>query len=136
MSGLSANFNLLDNSFFDVCINIDSFAEMEPDVVKYYLEYINQNCNYFYVKNPVGKYMDKSLDNHYQGQKLVNIALNTGVLRDVIDIHDNQAIKKEAPKFIEAYHPGKKWECIANSWARPWSYFWQAIYKKIGHNKN
>jgi len=130
------DFHLLDNSFFDICINIDSFAEMEPNVVKYYLEYINQNCHYFYVKNPVGKYMDKSLDNHHQGQELVNIALNTGVLRDVIDIHDNQAIKKKAPKFIEAYQPGKKWECIANSWARPWSYFWQAIYKKIRDNKN
>lgn len=122
---------LLGDSFFDLCINIDSFAEMDPESIKYYLRYINQNCNYLYVKNPVGKYLDKSLDDHTQGEDVVKLALNTGVLRDIIDIHNNAKVEAQVSKFIEAYQPGEKWKCIADSWARPWSYYWQAIYKKI-----
>ena len=128
---LVGNAELLNNSNFDLCINIDSFAEMDAKVVGYYLDYINTYSDYLYVKNPVGKYMDKSIDNHSQGSELVELALSTGVLRDVIDIHDNKAVNKQVPMFIKAYQPGEKWECIANSWARPWSYYWQAMYKKL-----
>lgn len=125
------DIDLLSDSFFDLCINIDSFAEMDPEVVKYYLNYINKHCNYFYVKNPVGKYLDKSLDNFAQSEKVVKLALNMGVLRDIIDIHDNMKVKAQVSKCIKAYKPGEKWECIADSWARPWSYYWQAIYNKV-----
>ena len=128
---LVENVELLNSFNFDLCINIDSFAEMDAKVVEYYLDYINKHSEYLYVKNPVGKYMDKSLDNHSQGSELVELALSTGVLRDVIDIHDNKAVNKQVSRFIKTYQPGEKWECIANSWARPWSYYWQAMYKEL-----
>lgn len=62
-------FNLLSGLFFDLVINIDSFAEMDKETVKYYLQFIDKHSGFFYVKNPVGKYLDKSLDSHYQGKK-------------------------------------------------------------------
>ena len=125
------DFEKLEDIHFDLCINIDSFAEMDLDVIKKYLGYINANCHYIYVKNPVGKYMEKSMVDHSKGEESVELALNTGILRDVIDISDNQAINLQVPKFIKAYQPGSDWVCIGNSWAVPWSYYWQAMYKKI-----
>jgi putative sugar O-methyltransferase len=119
----------LEALHFDLCINIDSFAEMDPETVKYYLAYIDKHCNYLYVKNPVGKYLDPSLSIS-QNKKEVDLALNTGILCEVIDIHDREAVKQQVPRFIRAYRPGNNWECIADSWAPPCSYYWQALYHK------
>lgn len=114
----------------NLCINIDSFAEMDAAIVHYYLNYIDKQSDYLYVKNPVGKYLDESLDNHFEGNEVVQMALSTGLLRDVIDIHDSQAVAAQANKFKEAYRPGDAWQCLADSWAMPWSYYWQALYRK------
>jgi len=124
------NFESLKDSIsFYITINIDSFAEMDINVIKAYLDYIDKHSDYFYVKNPVGKYMDKSLDNHSQGQKVVELAMKTGLLRDIVDIHNNKAINQQVSKFIKVYQPGNNWNCIDNAWSPPWSFYWQAIYK-------
>ncbi|TRZ49990.1 putative sugar O-methyltransferase [bacterium] len=124
----------MDMHHFNLCINIDSFAEMEPDVVKYYLNYIGSHCDSLYVKNPVGKYKDPSLNTTPEGNQIA-IALSMGVLRDVLDIHDSRAIIKHSQKFLAAYRPGAHWRLVANSWAQPWSYYWQAIYRRSGNSR-
>jgi putative sugar O-methyltransferase len=115
---------------FDLCINIDSFAEMTPETVTEYLALIDGHCGAFYVNNPVGKYLDKSLDGHWQGNELVESALSTGLLREIIDIHDNQAVREQVGKFTDAYRPGPRWDCVADAAAVPWSYYWQALYRR------
>lgn len=120
----------LKTTAFDLGINIDSFAEMSEETVRNYFAFINQQCHYFFVKNPVGKYMDKSLDDHSQGKKVTDLALSTGLLREIIDIHDNQAVETHAELFVSTYKPNKNWKCLANGWAIPWSYYWQAFYQK------
>ncbi|MBL4657162.1 MAG: putative sugar O-methyltransferase [Flavobacteriales bacterium] len=120
----------IQDNKFDLAFNIDSLAEMEEEVVKYYLEYIANNCSAFYVKNPVGKYLDKSLNTQPEDDKVKSMALNTGVLRDVIDIHNNHEVEAKVKQFKGAYKPGNNWQCSADSWAIPWSYYWQAFYKK------
>jgi len=115
---------------YDLCINIDSFSEMDENTVRSYLKFINEQCAYFFVKNPVGKYMDKSLDTHAEGDEVVKMALSTGLLRDIIDIHDNREVAKQSQKFIKAYCPSKIWDCVKHGWAKPWSFYWQALYSK------
>ncbi len=114
---------------FDLAINIDSFAEMDAAVVHEYLNQINGICDRLYVKNPVGKYLDKSLDGHSEGEHVMTLALGTGVLRDVIDIFDDQVVREQSSKFIDAYRPGDAWHCIDSSLASPYCYYWQAIYE-------
>jgi putative sugar O-methyltransferase len=114
---------------FGLCINIDSFAEMTADTVANYLALIDDRCDFFYVNNPVGKYMDKSLDDHRHGDEVVQWALRAGPLRQVIDIHNSQAVEAQADKFIAAYRPADQWECVASGHAVPWSYYWQALYR-------
>ncbi|MEU1669271.1 putative sugar O-methyltransferase [Streptomyces sparsogenes] len=118
---------------FDLCVNVHSFTEMTPDTVEAYLRLIDERCGAFFVKNPVGKFRDKSMDGHQKGEEAVRLAMETGPLRQVLDIHDSQAVAAAVPTFIEAYLPGEGWTCAANSRGVPWSYFWQALYKKIGN---
>ena len=82
------------------------------------------------MKNPVGKYLDPKLVKTREKKEVIQFALQTGLLQDIIDIFDDKAIKNQAQKFLNAYKPGRNWECIASDSAIPWSYYWQAIFKK------
>jgi putative sugar O-methyltransferase len=114
----------------DLCVNIDSFMVMEPSTVRDYLSLIDERCRHFYVNGPVGKYQDKNLDNHSQGADLVAKAMSSGLLRDVLDIYDDQAVAAHSAAFVAAYLPGKRWECAADATTSVWSHYWQAMYRK------
>ncbi|OXM59611.1 putative sugar O-methyltransferase [Amycolatopsis vastitatis] len=118
--------------WFDLCVNINSFAEMTAETVRNYLALIDGRCRAFYTKNPVGKYLDVTLDGHVQGADTVALALSTGPLTDVIDIHDSDAVAGERAKFLEAYRPAAGWVCAEDGWAKPWSFYWQALYLAPG----
>lgn len=126
---LVEDFDWSADAAFDLCINIDSFEEMDTGAVRKYMEYVEGHSRFFYHKDPVGKYLDRSLDDHFQGEQIVQEALKTGVLHDVIDIHDNRAVMDKAHDFVRVYRPGSGWTCIGDSWAAPWSFYWQAMYE-------
>ncbi|NYT92422.1 putative sugar O-methyltransferase [Salinispora sp. H7-4] len=120
----------LSESDFDLGININSFAEMTPETVRCYLDLIDRRCAALYVKNPVGKYQDRSLDGHVEGDEARWQAMETGLLRQVLDIHDNQAVRAAVPGFLAAYRPGPAWRDVTDAWAVPWSFYWQAVYRR------
>ncbi|RKS06886.1 putative sugar O-methyltransferase [Nocardiopsis sp. Huas11] len=128
--GVDEAASLFRETSFDLCLNIDSFAEMDEDIVRAYLALVDTGCTGFYVNNPVGKYMDPSLDGHAQGQELVSLALSTGILRDIVDIHDNRAVAARGPVFVDAYRPGEQWTCVADDRNSLWPYYWQALYQR------
>ncbi|MGB3443791.1 MAG: putative sugar O-methyltransferase [Actinophytocola sp.] len=121
---------LFESREFDLCVNIDSFAEMPPETVLAYLEHIATRCRYLYVNNPVGKYLDKSLDGHCQGDEVVAMAMATGLLRDIIDIHNSRAVRARSGDFVTAYRPARDWHCVAEGRAVPWTFYWQALYRR------
>jgi putative sugar O-methyltransferase len=124
--------DVLGAAHFDLCVNIHSFTEMTPDTVRGYLDLIDEKCDAFYAKNPLGKFLDKKLDGHFKGDEAVRMALRTGPLRKVIDIFDSEALEAAVPDFIEAYRPAADWCSVADARAIPWSYFWQAVFAKDG----
>ena len=123
------DFESLCNSRFSLAINVDSFSEMPEETVHTYLSFVREHCDSLYVKNPVGKYSDPDFHISGEGNESVQLALTSGVLRDVVDIYDNEAVACQKKKFIDAYHPGKDWNVVEESWARPWSFYWQAFYR-------
>ncbi|MBQ0865956.1 putative sugar O-methyltransferase [Streptomyces sp. RK75] len=120
----------LESSRFDLCVNVHSFTEMAPETVTEYLRIIDRVCTGFFVKNPVGKYLDKSMDGYRKGDEAVQMALENGPLRQLLDIHDTEAVKAAVPAFLDAYRPGHAWTCVREGRGIPWSYFWQAVYTK------
>ncbi|MEW2353460.1 putative sugar O-methyltransferase [Spirillospora sp. NPDC029432] len=127
--------SVLDSRRFDLCVNIDSFAEMAPDTARGYLSLIDRLCGSFYVKNPVGKYWDRSLDGHLEGDEALEPAMETGLLRQVLDIHDSEAVRAAVPAFLAAYRPGGDWNRVADGWAAPWSFYWQAVYRNAARSE-
>jgi putative sugar O-methyltransferase len=117
---------------FDLTVNISSFSEMNVATVDSYLAMIDARSRYFYIRDAVGKYLDGSLDGHAEGREVVQLALSTGKLRDVIDIYDQAAVESHAAAFVDAYRPGPGWACVADAWARPWSHYRQAVFGR-GH---
>ncbi|BCL25337.1 putative sugar O-methyltransferase [Streptomyces aurantiacus] len=119
----------LGSAEFDLCINVDSLAEMSIETFRYYLALIAGRCSYFYTNNQVGKYADKSLDGHARGEDAVARALDAGPLVDVIDIDDNRAVREQARKFVAVYCPAADWRCVADDWAPPFTWYWQALFQ-------
>lgn len=125
-----AEFDASKLGAFDLAINIDSFAEMDKEVVHEYLAFIDMHCKAFYTKNPVGKYYDQSLDGHSQGEEVIELALKQGVLTDILDIDNQSEVTEASKKFLQAYKPSADWAAKADSWAVPISYIWQALFVK------
>ncbi|MAH43777.1 methyltransferase [archaeon] len=127
--------DVLDHDSFvdlkhDLCLNINSFADMDRETVFEYLGLINENCNAFYCKNAVGKYWDPELDDHIQGSSVVKKAMQMGPLTDIVDIHDQDSVLSASKKFLKVYRPSGGWKTLSSSWAPPISHYWQAIYIK------
>lgn len=114
----------------DLAINIDSMGEMDEEVARSYLSLIDGGARAFYTKNAVGKFRPETIGVMDANSESVRLALEAGMLRDVVDIFDTDALEAQAPRFIETYRPGPAWTLIANDWAKPWLYFHQALYRK------
>jgi putative sugar O-methyltransferase len=117
-------------SDYDLFINIDSMSEMLEETVHDYLGFIDTHGQYFFVKNPVGKYALANAVDDEPDADAVAFALSAGVLREVVDIWNHESVTLASQKFIRAYRPGKDWSCLAHSESIPWSYHWQAIYNR------
>ena len=115
---------------YEICLNIDSFNEMPAEVVSTYLASIEKNSASFYSKNPLGKFLDRSLDAHADGEQLVELALNSGLIRNRIDIFNQAEILKQRNIFLDTYCPSSSWTRAKDAWAPPWSYYWQALFIK------
>jgi hypothetical protein len=74
--------------------------------------------------------MDKSLDNHNDGAAVVNMAMHTGPLREVLDINDMAEVEKRIPQYLDAYRPGPAWEPMAVAPHLVLGHFKQALYRK------
>lgn len=120
---------LPDDETFGLGLSVNAFAEMPVATVRDYLSLLDRRARHVYVRDAVGKYLEPDLDGHAHGRDLVGMALSTGPLQQVIDIHDSAVVERQAERFVEVHRPGPDWSCVNSAWARPWSYYWQALYR-------
>ncbi|MFF4273393.1 hypothetical protein [Streptomyces sp. NPDC001536] len=71
------------------------------------------------------------LDGYLQGQAAVQMALENGPFRQLLDIQDSAAVQTAVPAFISGYRPGDAWDCVGDSRALPWSYLWKARTRSL-----
>ena len=62
----------------------------------------------------------------------IRLVRRVAVGRKEADVHDRAAIEAQARKFVQAYRPGEDWACVDESWAPPWTYYWQALFTRTG----
>lgn len=123
---------LSGNNHFDMAINIDSYAEMDIQIVQNYLSLFDEVASFAYIKNPVGKYEKWMIDNEDMAvnTKIVNDALSTGMIQNVVNINSQDEILKASRNFVDQYKPSDQWLLCFDQWAKPWHYYWEAVYQK------
>lgn len=114
----------------DLYLAINTMAELDADIARNYLALINESGRYFYCKSPLGKYSPSSVGIKEVKAPAVADALAAGLLTDILDIFDSQALEAIEPKFLSVYSPGPAWTIRGHSRARPWTYFHQVIYER------
>jgi len=123
--------NLRLEKFFNLAINIDSFGDFPQSVIENYLSFIDDSCDYFFCKNPLGKYKDSQyiLDKN-SINPFIDEALQTGLLKNIIDIYNDEEINKAIPIFLEVYSPSNRWAVVSSCLSVPWTFYYQALFKK------
>lgn len=115
----------------DLVINIDSMQEMSPGAVRLYLDYINSNSLNFYCKNTVAKFCPSLCG--WEESENSRIALESGLLRDRINIFSPQELDAAKNHFLEIFSPGNHWGIKSHSASLPWSHYYQALFSKNAH---
>ena len=82
---------------------------MEPFLIKKYLNFFEGLSKNFYFKNSVVKYKPRDLIDHLNGKKnppAYNLKLN--FQKNVINVFDDDKIKKYSYKAVIMYNPNRK----------------------------
>jgi len=115
--------------YHDLFINIDSFAEMDPFVIKNYMNLISKNGKYFYSKNPLGKYNLSSIGKQKPAVNPSYDIMKFGLCKDIIDIFNYDEITKSIPNYLKQYCP-TEFKLISHKVTTPFHYYYQALYIK------
>lgn len=114
----------------DLFINIDSMAEMDPDVVSAYLELINRKGGLFYSRNPLCKYTPEMIGATNVNPEQLAAAMQAGVCREVADIFSTTALDAVRRKAEDSYRPGADWKVTLSVPAPPYRYYQHLVYEK------
>ena len=82
---------------------------MEPFLIKKYLNFFENLTKSFYFKNTIAKYKPRDLIDHLNGKKnppTYNLKLN--LQKNVINVFDDDKIKKYSYKTVMMYNPNQK----------------------------
>jgi len=122
--------HISDDMNSHLVINIDSFQEMETDVINNYLSWIREKSQYFYSKNAICKYDPQSIGikKGFLSKKIIPLSL--GLCKDIVDIFNDEELSKARKKYIKSYNPGINWHAIKDDISEPWKYYHQVLYKK------
>jgi hypothetical protein len=112
----------------DLWINIDSFAEMEPAVVRAYLELVAGGGRWFYCRNPVCKYTPEMIGAAAVAPAALEAALRSGVCREVADIFSESALEPHRRRAEDLYRPGPAWRVLRSEPSVPYRYYQHLLY--------
>lgn len=95
----------INENNIDLCINIDSFQEMQTEVAFDYLDFIEKVSKNFYSKNAICKYDPSVVDIILKDKSHYEAALNMGLCKKVIDIYDTNALDMQKDEYLVAFCP-------------------------------
>lgn len=99
----------LDSLEPDLVINIDSFQEMPPSAISFYMTHVVRRARRFYCKNPVGKYSPSAVGlSDLPSDRLLDV-FQLGYCQDLIDIFDDGVLSSAYQESLTAYLPPSVW---------------------------
>lgn len=115
----------------DLWLNIDSFAEMEPGVVRAYLDMVDQRARFFYSRNPVCKYTTEMIGAAEASKESVAAAMASGICRELADIFSETALAPMRTAAEDAYRPSAAWSLRRSRPSTPYRYYQHLLF---GHD--
>ena len=112
----------------DLVINIDSFQEMTPDNINFYMSAIVQHSRYFFSKNVVGKYWPKTIGVTVSDRSDLQDLFGLGRSKEVIDIFSNCDLDAARLTHIEAYRPSERFHVVADAPLGIFPYYHNVLY--------
>jgi putative sugar O-methyltransferase len=114
----------------DLAINIDSFQEMMPTTIDFYMRRLISRARFCYIKNPIGKYDPMSIGLPSIDSHKVQDVFSLGYCRDVVDVFNDVALADARPRFLGAYRPASNWRVIADRPMNLFPYYHHALYSQ------
>jgi len=130
VNALSLHQEMRAFSSVDLVINIDSFQEMPPETIRYYMNQVISGSKFFYSKNAVGKYRPESIGLYDVDEEQLLDVFSLGLSVDVIDIFNEKSLKEARQKHIEQYNPSELFEVIAQEPLGIFPYYLNVLYGK------
>lgn len=124
------DINTLSPISSDLTINIDSFQEMSPSVIDFYINNIVSNSKYFYVKNPIGKYSPENVGLLNISQDKLLDVYSLGYCQEVYDLFNEDELNIGREKYCKLYCPNNDWILINSSPIDIFPYYHNALYGK------
>ena len=113
----------------DLTININSFQEIQKNVVKNYMKVISTKSSFFFCKNPICKYHPEVIGLEIKNKKEYENALSLGLCNDVADIFNNVEMKSVQQKYIKSYKP-ENFNLLKDKKSDLWWQYHSVLYKK------
>lgn len=119
--------NLVGESY-DLVINIDSFQEMQPEIVEFYMRVFIRKARFFYTKNPVGKYRPDSVGiTNITDDDLMDV-FSLGLSREIIDIFCEDELRLASESATEDYRPSTAHRVLASEPLEMFPYYLNILY--------
>ncbi|AAZ58728.1 hypothetical protein PMN2A_1238 [Prochlorococcus marinus str. NATL2A] len=113
----------------DLTININSFQEMESDVINNYIKFIAKKSRAFFCKNPICKYDPNSINLKIKDKNEFEYAMKLGLCKDIVDIFDPNQLQIAAAKYVALYRP-KNFKIERNERSKLWPQHHSVLYLK------
>ncbi|MBL9140705.1 MAG: putative sugar O-methyltransferase [Phycisphaerae bacterium] len=125
-----ANTDAANVAESDLWVNIDSFAEMEPGVVRAYQAQVAAKGRWFYCRNPVCKYTPEMIGAAGVSKSAMEAALQSGLCREVADIYSETALAPHRVEAEQLYRPAPGWKTLVNEPSLPYRYYQHLLFAK------
>lgn len=112
----------------DLFINIDSFAEMDNEVIFNYLKLISTYGKFFYSKNTIGKYSPKDMGLLNVNNEDIDNIFKTGLCVDSLDVFNSDDLYFNLEKYIQTYKPNAHSTIKKSKLSSPFYYYGDVLY--------
>ncbi|MCC6658319.1 MAG: putative sugar O-methyltransferase [Rhodocyclaceae bacterium] len=114
----------------DLVINIDSFQEMKPEVIDFYMNNIASHARFFYSKNAIGKYRPETIGLPSSLEAETNEIFQLGRSREIIDIFCNSELEVARTRHMDAYRPSAFFRVIGEAPLDVFPYYHNTLYAR------
>ncbi|MBE7423370.1 MAG: hypothetical protein POELPBGB_04142 [Bacteroidia bacterium] len=114
----------------DLVINIDSYQEMKPEVIDFYMDNVASQARFFYSKNAIGKYRPETIGLPNGREAEANEIFQLGRSREIIDIFCNSELEAARSRHIDAYRPSALFRVIAEAPLDVFPYYHNTLYAR------